>query len=307
VEAPLVNQKGGVRFAPSPTGRFHVGNLRTAWISREWARALGMPWVVRFEDIDQPRVLSGAQESQLEDMAALGLQPDQIVVQSERRERHWELFLRAVRQGAVYPCFCSRKEVREALEASASAPHQKPASYSGHCRGIATVTHDHDLTSLGWRFSIPEDPSGRSDVIVARSDSKLDGDGLPDKASFVPAYHWACGIDDRDGGYDLLVRAFDLAEAAQVQRAVGSWMDGPGSAMPAIFHTSLVVSNDGHRLEKRTEGVTLPELARLGIDASALLALFRRSFQLEPSQFSAARIFGEALLTIKLQDLGLPG
>src|SRR6476659_5113424 len=91
-----------VRFAPSPTGTFHVGNLRTAWVSYRWSRVLRMPWVVRFEDIDGPRVVNGARERQLADMAALGLVPDEILVQSARHERHRALFLRAVADGSVY-------------------------------------------------------------------------------------------------------------------------------------------------------------------------------------------------------------
>jgi len=75
-------KSSGVRYAPSPTGRLHLGNLRTAWVSERWARSLSLPWVVRFEDIDRPRVISGSQEQQLADMRALGLKPDVVLVQS---------------------------------------------------------------------------------------------------------------------------------------------------------------------------------------------------------------------------------
>src|SRR5262245_60491697 len=105
----------GVRFAPSPTGRFHIGNLRTAWISERLARARKEEWVVRFEDIDQPRVISGAREAQLEDMAALALKPDRIELQSAFREMHWKWFQRGVESGQLYPCYCSRKDVQSAL------------------------------------------------------------------------------------------------------------------------------------------------------------------------------------------------
>src|SRR4051794_30272327 len=124
-----------VRFAPSPTGAFHLGNLRTAWISRAWAKHLGLPWVVRFEDIDRPRVVYGAKEGQLSDMAALDLAPDEIVDQSARMDRHWELLQQAVAEGQVYPCHCSRKEILAGL---ASAPHGKEAIYDGRCRLIPT-------------------------------------------------------------------------------------------------------------------------------------------------------------------------
>ena len=78
----------GVRFAPSPTGRFHLGNLRTALLSQELARRLGQPWAIRFEDIDTLRVIPGAREQQLQDLADLGLIPDRITLQSENHARH---------------------------------------------------------------------------------------------------------------------------------------------------------------------------------------------------------------------------
>src|SRR4051812_22191121 len=100
----------GVRFAPSPTGRFHVGNLRTAWISWSLARQLGEPWVLRFEDIDQPRVQAGAEARQLADLAALGMEPDAKLVQSSFHARHRAVFDQAAAQGQLYACTCSRKD-----------------------------------------------------------------------------------------------------------------------------------------------------------------------------------------------------
>src|SRR5262245_10745589 len=118
----------GVRFAPSPTGRLHIGNLRTAWISHWWSKSLGLKWVLRFEDIDKPRNVSGSQEQQLSNLEQLGLIPDEIIVQSQNFERHWQIFVKGVESHKFYPCFCSRKDLIETL---ASAPHSKPPTYSG--------------------------------------------------------------------------------------------------------------------------------------------------------------------------------
>src|SRR5579885_838168 len=181
----------GIRFAPSPTGAFHVGNLRTAWISWKWSRALGEPWVVRVEDIDAPRVVAGARERQLKELARLGLVPDSLLIQSARAARHLELFEKGVREGALYPCFCSRKE----LAALASAPHGETPGYTGRCRALATdeavrASRAHALPTLAWRFRAG-DPSGRDDVVVARTSPRLAESGLPlEPATFVPAYHW---------------------------------------------------------------------------------------------------------------------
>ena len=242
-----------MRFAPSPTGDLHVGNLRTAWLSERLARSLNEPWIVRFEDIDRARVVPGAQARQLADLRRLGLEPDEVVLQSDRLARHFSVFLRAVECGFVYPCECSRREVQADLAGMASAQHfPLPGSYSGRCRD-RTFLGDSG-PNLGWRLR-GDDPSGSGDVIVARgSASSLE--------EFLPAYHWACAVDDGDGGFRTLVRAWDLESASIPQRAIQSWM---GAQPPSVCHASLVVGADGSRLEKRSAGVRLRGLG-LGID-----------------------------------------
>jgi hypothetical protein len=120
--------------------------------------------------------------------------------------------------------------------------------------------------------------------------------------SFTPAYHWACAIDDYDGRYGLLVRSWDLGPAAPLQRAIQSWVgvfEGQVS-VPSLFHTSLVVQNNGHRLEKRTRGVTLSDLSISG--PQALLSAFERSFDLSLlTELNGDS--GEALKTLPLLRL----
>ncbi|MBI3542796.1 MAG: hypothetical protein HY075_05920, partial [Deltaproteobacteria bacterium] len=189
----------GVRFAPSPTGAFHVGNFRTAWISESLARSLGEPWIVRFEDIDAPRVVPGALERQTSELAQLGLVADGVLVQSQFRGRHWLVFERAVREGRVYPCFCSRKDVKSAVGApppadadpmrgAASAPHALPAVYTGRCRDLKTYPAAR-AAAVAWRFrSTP--PDGSEDFIVARAAPVGAPAIVPPKETFAPAYNW---------------------------------------------------------------------------------------------------------------------
>jgi glutamyl-tRNA synthetase len=288
------SRSSGVRFAPSPTGRFHVGNLRTAWISWWLSRQSARPWVVRFEDIDAPRVQAGAQSRQLEDLRALGLVPDEIRVQSQSYERHLEVFNRGVATGQLYPCTCSRKEVQDALAQHASAPHSPNASaplYSGHCRELAHERASSHPT-VAWRFRM-EDASGSRDFIVGRVDGE----------KFTPAYHWACAIDDADGGYALLVRAWDLAPVLEQQRAIQRWM---GAVVPEVFHCSLVVTDSGGRLEKRTRGVTLEELVDQGVSRAEIVEQFQSSFEV-PNRSGADGLWGEVAREISLQNLGIAG
>ena len=291
----------GVRFAPSPTGRFHVGNLRTAWISFVLARELGEPWVVRFEDIDGPRVLAGAREQQLEDLFKLGLRPDQQSLQSERHHRHFELFQRARFEGRVYPCFCSRKDVQDALAGMASAPHAVTAIYSGQCRNSQAVPADFSNASIAWRLKLAEE-RGALDPIIARSKPiKTWGDPvLPH--DFEPAYNWACAIDDGDGNYSWIVRASDLASVLGLQREIQRQLS---LSTPKVFHTALVTQNDGHRLEKRTAGVTLDELSARGVSSTELLALFKKSFHLDSEKLQCLDCVAEEHSQITLRELGL--
>ncbi len=302
---------GGVRFAPSPTGRFHVGNLRTAWISFRFARALGLPWVVRFEDIDEPRVVAGSRDAQLADMDLLGMTPDHSYDQSSKRARHLALFNLARASGVLYACNCSRRDVQSALAGSSSAPNDGASPvYSGYCR---RYTHS-DFTIAGvqapktsalgiaWRFRMPA-PDGRHDFIVARTTS------LVSDAGFVPAYHWACAIDDFDGHYDLIVRSVDLAPALPLQRAIQGWLSNlnaqPLSLIPT-FHTSLVTQDDGHRLEKRTIGVTLDELFSKRGSAASVVSAFEKSFDrswLSFERFDSSAVASEPRGTLKLSHL----
>lgn len=270
-----------IRFAPSPTGAFHLGNFRTAWIAGETARRLGRGLVVRFEDIDAPRVVAGAADRQLRELRELGLNPERVEHQSAHHARHAALFERAVREGSVYLCTCSRKEVQAAIAGLASAPHAEPAVYNGHCRpkepgapsSFGTVPAG--ASSVGWRFRSPQE-DGSQDFLIARSAD-------PSGRDFVPAYHWACAIDDFDGGYALLVRAWDLEGAASQQRAIHRLLERweGERAVPAVFHTALVTSDDDHRLEKRTPGVTWPELLGRTGGVQELIELLSRSFEAE--------------------------
>jgi glutamyl-tRNA synthetase len=294
----------GIRFAPSPTGRFHIGNLRTAWISEQFARVHHEPWIIRFEDIDTPRILAGARENQLADLAVLGLVPDKIYLQSARRSRHFVLFERAVADGTLYPCSCSRKEIQDALSGIASAPHGAIPIYTGHCRNSPPTTVGSGTGGIAWRFR-STGPSGVQDFIVARTS------GLrPDETSFVPAYHWACAIDDFDGSYRLLVRAWDLASSTPLQREIQSWVarsEGKTRQFAAVFHAALVTANDGHRLEKRTAGVTLAELLTSGWTSERIRERFSASFRLPTGMGVSEQIFGEIAHERTLADLGFLG
>ncbi|MBX7149300.1 hypothetical protein K1X76_09465 [bacterium] len=256
-----------IRFAPSPTGIFHIGNLRTAFIAQLLAKQLQQPLVMRFEDIDTPRVIPGAMDKQLADMKVLGIVPDEIIVQSKNRERHLSVFEHFKKEKLIYPCTCSRKTVQQGLEQIASAPHETPAIYNGHCRNLNQDTQERE--NLNWRFKMPNE-TGQDDFIIARDNP------------FVPAYHLACAVDDYDGNYSLLVRAWDLEKVTPLQQAIQmslAKLENKQFSPATIYHTSLITQNDRHRLEKRTQGVTLDELLKQGYTAKKIIEIFEKSIK----------------------------
>lgn len=146
-----------------------------------------------------------------------------------------------------------------------------------------------------------DNEAGHHDAIIARSDSL--------GKNFVPGYHWACAIDDADGNYRLLVRAWDLAPVDEIQSAIRGWcrpLPDQDKNAGLVFHTSIVTRDDGGRLEKRTQGVTLPELQAVGVSADDLAKKIKVSFDVDKALENlskAERPIGEELKTISLRTL----
>jgi glutamyl-tRNA synthetase len=236
-------------------------------------------------------------------MKTLGMVPDLELIQSEFEERHWSLFADARREGLLYPCYCSRKDVHEAISNLASAPHAPPPLYDGRCRGEKCLRASHPYPSIAWRFRSEQDEAGKRDFIVARTNP------MADRESFSPSYAWATAIDDFDGDYALLVRARDLAHALVDQREIQDWLRKKfgrlEQKLPAVFHTSLVTMNDGSRLEKRSKGVRLSELTANGFLIADMISAFADSFSFEPNEFAPAKVWAEPRESISLKKLGL--
>jgi glutamyl-tRNA synthetase len=264
------------RFAPSPTGDLHLGNLRTALVAWLAARAGGRSFLVRMEDLDRVTSSHEHERRQLADLAALGLDWDGPVVrQSERFAVHRAEIDRLVAAGRVYECFCTRREIRAEIEAAASAPHAHlpDGAYPGTCRDLgadararrratgrrpalrlraeAAEIEVHDV--VGGRFAGTVD-----DVVLARADG-------------VPAYNLAVVVDDAAQGVTQVVRGDDLLPSTPRQVLLQRLLGRP---TPEYLHVPLVLGPDGRRLAKRDGAVTLGDLAAVGTSpADVLVAL----------------------------------
>ncbi|MEO7428994.1 MAG: tRNA glutamyl-Q(34) synthetase GluQRS [Acidimicrobiales bacterium] len=252
------------RFAPSPSGDLHLGNLRTALLAWLFARSSGARFLLRIEDLDPATSRRSSEARQLHDMAELGLDWDDAPLrQSERRPQHEAALAELVDRGLTYPCFCSRREIREA----AAAPHAVIGRYPGSCRDLSHADVRARAAS-GRPAALRLRASGETVTITDRLHGEVRGtadDIVLRRNDGVPAYHLAVVVDDDHQGVDQVVRGDDLLPATPSQAHL---LDLLGRPRPTWAHVPLVLGSDGDRLAKRHGSVTMTDLAAVGVDAA---------------------------------------
>ena len=248
------------RFAPSPSGPLHLGSLRTAMLAWLFARSAGSRFMLRVEDLDPVASRAEHEASQQTDLRALGIDWDGPVVrQSARRKDHDDALAALVHSGLTYPCYCTRREVREA----AAAPHAAPGTYPGTCRSLSDAQRrqrERDGRPAALRL--------RSDRRAVTIVDRLHGDvtAVVDDVVLrrndgVPAYNLAVVVDDAAAGVEEVVRGDDLLDATPTQAHLADLL---GLRRPTWAHVPLVLGADGARLAKRHGSVTLADLGAAG-------------------------------------------
>lgn len=241
------------RFAPSPTGVLHLGNLRTA-VAAQMLAIDGL--VIRMEDLDRVTSSRELAEGQLRDLAAIGIESAGPVVFQSDRFAMYEAYLDVlVGAGATYECFCTRKEIREA----ASAPHGDFLLYPGTCRDLSEGERSRRRVERSPALRLRVDDSVRAagvvdDIVLRRNDG-------------VPAYNLAVVVDDELQGITEAVRGIDLAPVTPSQQYLGSLL---GFRPLDYIHVGLVVGTDGERLAKRHGAVTLADWVATGRTVASL-------------------------------------
>lgn len=253
------------RFAPSPSGRLHIGNLRTAlvaWLSaRGPNRAEPGRFLLRYEDLDDAAVREEHYHSQAEDLAAIGLDWDEPVVrQSDRRILYRDALAQLVADDLVYQCFCSRREIREA----ASAPNLPHAGhhYPGTCRDLSTAQRaERQLTRPpALRLRAAGQIRAFEDLVMGGCRFEVD-DFVVQRNDGTPAYHLVVVVDDAAQDVDLVVRADDLLESTSRHLLLYELLD---LRPPDHAHVPLVLAPNGDRLAKRHGAVNLDDRAGRG-------------------------------------------
>ncbi|HEY0622566.1 tRNA glutamyl-Q(34) synthetase GluQRS [Sphingomonas sp.] len=268
------------RFAPSPTGRLHLGHAFSAIRAHDFARERGGRFLLRIEDIDGTRSRPEHVETILRDLEWLGLRwDDEVVFQSQRLSLYEAALERLKAAGLLYPCFCTRADIA----ASVSAPHPGSGGPEGpvypgtcrtldapdlsrpHCwrldmaRALATVSAPLRFEDSGHGL-VEADPVSHGDVVLARKDAPA-------------SYHLAVTIDDAAQGVTDIVRGEDLFAATHVHRLLQHLL---GLPVPRYHHHPLLLGPDGQRLAKRHNASTLAALREAGEDGHALADALRK-------------------------------
>jgi glutamyl-tRNA synthetase len=262
------------RLAPSPTGLLHLGHARTFWVAQERARASGGTLVLRNEDIDSTRFKLEFVPQMIEDLRWFGFEwqegPDcggawGPYSQSARRSFYVAALEKLRAGGFVYPCTCSRKDIRDAASAPNAGDDEGPV-YPGTCRNKNLPTLNPQLSSrFSWRFRVPDgetisftDGNCGEQQFVAGKDF---GDFVVWRHDDVPAYQLACAVDDAAMGITEVVRGADLllstARQILLYRALGL-------TPPEFFHCALMLDEAGKRLAKRHDALSLRALREQG-------------------------------------------
>jgi glutamyl-tRNA synthetase len=258
------------RYAPSPTGRLHLGNLRTALLAWCFARSASGRFLLRIEDLDPVRSRPEHEAAILADLARLGIDWDGPPLrQSEQLEDHRAAFEQLRANGRVYRCWCTRAEIQQA----AAAPHAPPrteGAYPGTCRALSAAeraAREHAGRPAAWRLDAHGERVAFDDRLRGASSSVVDDfvvwRGDPRSAGHAggPAYNLAVVVDDAAAGIGEVVRGDDLLETTPRQVLLARLLGLPG---PRYAHVPLVLGTDGQRLAKRHGAVTLEDQLALG-------------------------------------------
>ncbi|HZU51872.1 MAG TPA: tRNA glutamyl-Q(34) synthetase GluQRS [Sphingomicrobium sp.] len=266
------------RFAPSPSGRLHLGHAYSACLGHNWARQRTGQFRLRIDDLDQSRCRPEFIDAIYQDLRWLGLEWNEpVIVQSQRTHRYEEALDELRSRGLVFACFCTRADIAQSL----TAPHGHAAvSYPGTCRALPDDPQRRATTPHCWRLNAAKalELAGLPTWVEAdgqqfTAQQTEIGDAILARKDAPASYHLSCVIDDASSGVTMVVRGADLRASTPVQRLLQAVLELPE---PSYFHHPLITHDDGRRLAKRDRAPTLEGMREAGVDGPSLLNRLRR-------------------------------
>ena len=267
------------RFAPSPTGRLHLGHAYSALHAESLAREAGGRFLLRIEDIDRTRCKPAFEAGILEDLAWLGLAWEEPVWrQSERMPIYAEALGRLAARDLLYPCFCTRKDIAREIAEAGHAPHGPDGPiYPGTCRGLSAAERAARIeagAAYAQRLRIDRAMAEAGPLAFrdrrARAvavDARPFGDVVLARKETPASYHLAVVVDDAAQGVTLVSRGEDLLPATHVHRVLQALL---GLPEPEYAHHRLLAGADGRRFAKRERSLTIEALRRAGHSPAAV-------------------------------------
>ena len=248
------------RFAPTPSGRMHLGNVFAAMIAWASVRSRGGEMVLRMEDLDTQRTSADFAAVLREDLAWLGLDYDrETPPQSLRTESYDRYFALLQEKGLIYPCYCTRSQLH-----SVNAPHLSDGTYvyTGTCRNLTELQRSAFDRKPAWRCVVPDRLWTVEDLVQGHYALNLAtqcGDMVMRRADGVYVYQLAVTVDDGEAGVTEVVRGMDLLSSAPRQMYLQELFGFPH---PAYGHVPMLLAPDGRRLSKRDRDLDLGELRK---------------------------------------------
>ena len=248
------------RFAPTPSGRMHLGNVFAALIAWASVRSQGGEMVLRMEDLDTQRTSGEFAEILRQDLAWLGLDYDrETPPQSQRTDVYNRYFDMLQEKGLLYPCYCTRSQLH-----SVNAPHLSDGTYvyPGTCRDLTESQRKQFDRKPAWRVRVPDKTWQFTDLVQGHYQLNLDtecGDMVVRRADGVYVYQLAVTVDDGEAGVTEVVRGMDLLSSAPRQMYLQELF---GFSHPVYGHVPMLLAPDGRRLSKRDRDLDLGELRK---------------------------------------------
>ena len=266
------------RFAPSPTGYMHLGNVWIAFLNWLWTKQQGGEIVLRIEDIDRQRCHEEYIRAIEEDLEWLGLSYDEgpagnysygKPLQSERFPLYQKILDTWYKEGEIYPCYCTRAR----LHSISSAPHEGETLpvYDGHCRELTDAERAAMTKAPSWRIRMEETGESFTDLFCGTRERRLfpkADDFVVRRADGMVAYQLAVSIDDGAMGVTHVLRGNDLLSSTYYQLYLIRKLGYP---VPTYGHLPLLVDQEGVRLSKRQQGITIREMKESGAKAEDII------------------------------------
>lgn len=268
------------RFAPTPSGKMHIGNALAALLGWLQMRSCGGQYILRIEDIDEQRSREELIDELMRDLHWLGLDWDEgpdaggtcgPYRQTERKKLYEEALAKLQQAGLLYPCYCSRADIM----AAASAPHglaSEGRRYPGTCRHLtaAEARQRAQGKKPALRMKVPASPITFTDEVAGPQTCFLEdsGDFVVRRADGMFSYQLAVVVDDALMGITHVLRGADLLDSTPRQLLL---YEALGYRPPRFAHVPLLVSEDGRRLAKRSGGLALSSLREQGVEPQRIV------------------------------------